>query len=177
MEHRKNYTCESPEPSTIPVGDTLIYSMGNRSIDEIEIGLARMSEQRSCEVVVDWLNLTALLVSRVKTIRRNLEQIAVEWIEIHGPIDMGEIRYIVGHPKSVTCMDVVQCTHAVLDACGGELDALCSYLCSDPYKYGAVHRLIGNELFAQLFREERHPKLVEGKPQPQLIRVDQRFVR
>lgn len=162
-----------PEANGSP-GDLIISA---QSIDQIESTVCQLSNRSDTEQIIVGLNLTALLVSRVKTIRRNLEQIAVEWIEIHGPIDMGDIRYIVGHPKVVSCTAVVRCTHMVLESCGGDVDALTECFSSVPYKYGSVRRLIGDEQFGQVYREERRPKLVEGKVQPQLLRIDQRFVK
>jgi hypothetical protein len=54
---------------------------------------------------------------------------------------------------------------------------MCAYLRSDPYKYGSVQQLMGDERFAMLFRVEHKPKLVEGKPQKPLVRIDRRYVR
>jgi len=151
--------------------------MSQKSVDEIELALMQVSEQCTVEVLIGWLNLTELLLSRAKLMRQSLEHTAIGWIVQHGPIDIGDIRYITGQQKVVTCTDVVECTHMVLKACGGDVEALGAYLCSRPYKYGSVCKLIGDIQFRQVFREEQRIRLVDGKVQPQLIHIDKRFVR
>jgi len=152
-------------------------AMPRGSIDQIESRICQLSESSDMEQIIEGLNLTSVLLSRAKLVRQMLERIAIQWIGIHGPIEIGDIRYVVGHQKVVSCTDVVRCTHTVLEACGGDVKALCDYLSSEPYTYGSVRRLIGDEQFGQVFREDRRPKLIDGKVQLQLLRIDQRFVK
>jgi hypothetical protein len=70
---------------------------------------------------------------------------------------------------------VPRCLDHVIEACGGDLRVLCSYLRSDPFKYGSVRQLLGQAVFDQVFRTEARPKLVDGQTQKQLMISDRRF--
>jgi hypothetical protein len=149
----------------------------SQSIEQIESAIDQLSHQCTVEQIVHGINVTSILLSRAKLLRQTLEQIAVRWIDSNGPIEIGDIRYTTGHHKRVLCTDILGCAQVVLEMSGGDLASLCEHLNSNPYKYGSVHRLVGNERFSELFRIEHKPKLVEDKAQKQLIRVDRRYVR
>lgn len=85
---------------------------GQMSIDELELALGAISEHHNRDGLIEWLNITELLLCRAKVLRQNAERLAIEWITANGAIDIGAIRYTVGHPKHVTCIDVIGCTHA-----------------------------------------------------------------
>jgi hypothetical protein len=128
------------------------------------------------EEIVNWLNLTEVLLQRAREIRHRMEQVAVEWIQLHGPLAVGDIRYSVGCPKTVRCLDVARCLRLVLAGCGGDVDGVAAYLRADPWKYGSVRSLLGESEFEQAFRSEWKPKLVEGRPQRQLQQTNTRFL-
>ncbi len=109
-----------------------------------------------------WLNLADVLTARAKQIRQAVERVAIEWIEVHGPLRMGEVLFTIVHQKAVKCVYPVACLERVIESCEGDLEAALSYVRSDPFKYGSVRGLLGDGLFEQLFRTEQKVKLVEG---------------
>ena len=152
-------------------------SLAGLSIAAVEERVnALASDVAEEEEVVNWLNLTEVLLQRAREIRGHMEQVAIEWIEIHGPITVGDICYSVGCPKTVRCLDVARCLRLVLAGCGGDVDGVAPYLRADPWKYGSVRSLLGESAFEQVFRSEWTPKLVEGRPQQQLQQTNTRFL-
>ena len=128
------------------------------------------------EEIVNGLNLTEVLLQRAREIRHRMEQVAIEWIVIHGPVTVGDVRYSVGCPKTVRCLDAARCLRLVLAGCGGDVDGVAPYLRAEPWKYGSVRSLLGESDFEQVFRSEWKPKLVEGRPQRQLQQTNTRFL-
>jgi len=132
----------------------------------------------TADEVAYWLDLSAVLVARAREVRRAVEAAALAWIEANGPLDVGGIRYTAGTATAVRCLDACRCAELVLTAVGGDVTTLVAYLRSDPWKYGSVRQLLGEEAFATVFRSEHRAKLIEGHPpQRQLVRTDRRFAR
>jgi len=168
---------DRPEGPPMEADTPVFQSVSRLTIARIENRLIGLSPEIGADDVLAWLDLTSVLLSRAKEIRRTLEQFAVAWITQNGPIEFGDTKYTVGDEKVVKCVDIPGCARRVLEACGGDLDRMCAYLASSPFKYGSVRSLIGDDAFARVFSTEYRPKLVDGRPQKQLIRTDKRFSR
>ncbi|HEX8342822.1 MAG TPA: hypothetical protein VF624_18105 [Tepidisphaeraceae bacterium] len=158
----------SPDPSKHPM-------VSNQTLAQIEQSAAILLVEEPEAELLHWLNLSAVLLASAKQIRQRVEQVAIGWIEQNGPVEVGDIRYTAGHAKIVKCLHVSRCMELVLEACRGDFDSVVLHLRSDPWKYGSVRSLLSNEAYEQLFQTESKPKLVEGKPQKQLITTDTRF--
>ncbi|HEX8341427.1 MAG TPA: hypothetical protein VF624_11010 [Tepidisphaeraceae bacterium] len=149
--------------------------LATASIGDVEDAAAFLAVDEPEVQLQHWLNLSAALLERVKVLRERVEQTAIAWIDANGPVQVGDIRYSIGVSKTVKCTDAARCLQLVLDACRGDLDALTTHLRADPFKYGSVRTLLGESLYDQVFCTETKPKLVEGKPQPTLIKTNTRF--
>ena len=94
---------------------------------------------------------------------------AVDWINANGPFQCGAIAYSVGKNKQVKCRDVLRCVQLLLDACGGDVDMLCTFLRSEPFRYGACGEFLDQAQWNSVFAVEWQEKLV-------LKQTDQRFL-
>lgn len=150
--------------------------LAGKTLGEIERAVCTLMVDEPENELALWLNLSAVVVERAKQIRARVEQYAIEWIETAGPLQVGDIRYSVGQAKTVRCTNSERCLSHVLEACGGDLEAVVSYLRTDPFKYGSLRSLLDPSLFEQLFRTETKPKLQEGQLKPQLIQTNTQFV-
>jgi hypothetical protein len=150
--------------------------LATRTIGQIEAAATILSVDEPETALHAWLDLTDVLLARARQVRQMIESLAIEWISANGPTHFGDITYTVGYPKTVRCTDAVRCLGLVLDACGGDLDAAVAYLRSDPFKYGSIRNLLGEPVYAEMFKTETKPKLVEGKPQKELVKIDTRFL-
>ncbi len=150
--------------------------LATHTVGELERGATLLCVEEPEADLHAWLNLADVLTARAKQIRQTVERVAIEWIELHGPLRMGDVLLTIGHQKAVKCVYPVACLERVIESCDGDLEAAVSYLRSDPFKYGSVRGLLGDGLFEQLFRTEQKVKLVEGKPRKELLRLDTRFL-
>lgn len=150
-------------------------------IDSIKDGVAKLEDPAeqcnpaSKELVASMLGE----IDRLKQITRELaykvEEIACGVITQHGDIVIGEVRYYVGPEKTTKCISKGGTLEALLDAKGGDFEAVCEMLSSDPFKYGAMRAAIGEEPFAKLFKTETKVDLKTGKPLRGLQKADGRF--
>ena len=177
---------DHPEPQEDDDGVIARASLGTESgvlatltVAEVERRVTVLAPPAmTADEVAYWLDLSAVLVARAKEVRRAVETATLAWIEANGPLDVGEVRYTAGTATTVRCLDASRCAELVLAAVGGDLGELVAYLRSDPWRYGSVRQLLGDDVFVTVFRAEQRTKLVEGRAaQRQLIRTDGRFVR
>jgi hypothetical protein len=152
-------------------------SLAEQSLSRIEANAAALTSDVAAQDILMWLDRSAWLLERVRTFRRFVEQAAIAWIDANGDLQLGPLRFTVGVQSITRCLDVRATIHALLSACGGDVDAVAQYLAANPYKYGSCRSIRSPEVYRRLFLTERRPKLINGTPQKQLIRSDDRFVR
>ena len=78
--------------------------------------------------------------------------------------------------KTTKCVDVPQAVHDIFDDCGGDLETFAGHLVAQPFKHGAVGKLMTETNFKKLFITETKLDLKTGKAKRKLAAVDQRFV-
>lgn len=109
-----------------------------------------------------------------------IEQALIECIDAQGDIALSDTeRLYVGLTKTTRSIDDQSILMAVLDAGGGNLELLTTgdggVLASQPWKHGAVRKLIGDERFSGLFTEETRKDIKTGKPVRSVKVFDSRF--
>jgi len=109
-----------------------------------------------------------------------IEQALIECIDAQGDIVLSDTeRLYVGFTKTTRSIDDQSILMAVLDAGGGNLELLTTgdggVLASQPWKHGAVRKLIGDERFGGLFTEETRKDIKTGKPVRSVKVFDSRF--
>lgn len=127
--------------------------------------------------VVDVMNAVDAYVRRAKEFKVQLEQAMIEWIKANGDIEIGTVRYYVGTEKEAKCTDQRTALDLILEASGGDLDAVASVLASGAFKPGAARALLSPVQYEAVFLTTEKSKLKEGKPDRKLIRVDSQYVR
>lgn len=131
----------------------------------------------SKDLAADMLGKVDALKQRTRELATRAEEIACGVIQLHGDIVIGDVRYYVGTEKTVKCANKAGTLESLLDATGGDFEAVCGMLSSDPFKYGAVRTAIGEERFDTLFKTETRIDLKTGKPLRGLQKFDGRFSR
>jgi hypothetical protein len=159
--------------SASTVGATAIKenerTLDTLTIAEVERDLAVLSVHAPEETLLHWLNRSDVLLARSKQVRQTVEQIAIGWINANGQIQCGPVLYSVGKVKQVKCVDPLKCMELLLEACGGSVQQGCSYLRSDPFRYGACSQVLPESQWNSVFAVDWEDKLV-------LKRTDTRFV-
>jgi hypothetical protein len=76
-----------------------------------------------------WLVLSAVLRARAKMIRQRIEQIAIKWIEAHGPLVAGDLEYRTADCAGIAaCLAVKQATCPAAMLCSARNNSLVSRL-------------------------------------------------
>ncbi len=111
-----------------------------------------------------------------RDLKAQVEAAAISHIERHGEISDGVRRYYVAPNKSTRCTDVRGTLAAILDAAGGDLDAVQDCLASDAWKPGATRKLLGAASDGY-FETKVTTSLKTGEPSPPRLQVvDSRFL-
>jgi hypothetical protein len=150
--------------------DTALHVMGQAQLAE----LAGEDEWTEGDCI-DKLNRLDAVMKQAREYREMLEDALVRWIQQHGDIVCGPVRYYAGTSKSTKCLQPMNTLEALLEATGGDVHELGKYLTPNPYRYGACRKPLGDK-WPEHFMTTERPKLVEGKPKKQLQRTDERFL-
>ncbi len=123
------------------------------------------------------LDMARYLTEWAGELRRRYEQSLIAWMQHHKrELVIGDVRFYPGVRAVWKCPDAAAAMRAVLDACGGDLDATAGYLKSDPFKHGSCRGLLDVEDFRRVFVISNLDELREGQP-VRLQRDDMRFSR
>ncbi len=123
----------------------------------------------------------AVMQRQLRAFAETLEQATIAHIDMHGDIAISDTeRLYVGTTKShKTIGDGQGVTMAVLEAGNGNLELFTSgeggLLASQPWKYGAVKKLLGDSKTAELFATEERQDIKTGKPLRSVKTFDTRF--
>jgi hypothetical protein len=141
-------------------------------LEQLEVDIEAAPER-----VAEMLNLIEAAYTRISEIRRRFKADMVAWLEANGDLTVGPIRYYAGVRTDHKPHDHRAVVAAVLEAGGGDPDAIAEVLASSAWKTGAMKKLIGDERFSSLFARVEVGQLKEGKPQKQVLQADTRFLK
>lgn len=146
------------------------------TIPSLEKQVLALGTSAPAEAVADVLNRVQVLTREIKRVKDLWEQIAIEWIQANGDLQIGDMRYYVGHPKTTKCNDIPATVEALMQATGGDFRAFCECLSAGAIKHGAAKKVLAESDFARLFSVTEQTSLEEGKPTKKLCSVNERFL-
>lgn len=137
--------------------------------------------ERLCRVRL-WLDFYK---SAIKELEAAWESRAMERVEACGKFSIGPVTYSVGREKVTRCRNVGFTIQSLLEACGGDFEALVSCLSANAIKYGAARSKFAEagrpELFEECFevteKEVLSEKGEKTRAPAKLQKVDERFLR
>ena len=97
----------------------------------------------SQDEVMEILNHIAFMREEVKAIYNMGQSALLEYIQANGSFEFNGNTYTAGKTKSVKCIDQGQCLEAVLEATGGDVDAIKKVLSTDAFKPTATMAVLG----------------------------------
>lgn len=115
-------------------------------------------------------------VSRLKQVARELdarlETATLAWIDANGPVRTGQDGpfYVAATKKQTKCRDQKAVLSALLEATGGDLDAVSEVLSSGCWKHGAAAKRLPPEVYADLF------EVIETPEVKTVTRIDPKFL-
>jgi hypothetical protein len=135
-------------------------------LNEIEVqkAIIAIDDEATLEELITARNLAYEYERKAREYRADFDQVFCQWLEVNGRQTIGETDYWAGFTKKTTCTDKPGTVNAILEHRLGDILAICDYLQSQPFRYGAVRELIGDEAFDNLFRTENKTDLKTGKP-------------
>ncbi len=176
MEHKKSNGTQPrqdyPDPCEIDRPKLV-----DRTLADVIGQLRVITEDSDGDAVLAVIQTVKRLKQLVVELHGEMEERAVAYLQQHGDLVCGDVRYYAGFRSSIVCRDVRQAVEAVLEAVSGDLDAFALTLASQPLKTGGCRGVLDQADFDRLFEKRVKKELKEGKPQKRLIEVNERFVR
>lgn len=124
------------------------------------------------------MNFAARLRELTKELSAQVEAGVIAWIKRNGPIIDGTVKHYVGVAKTTKCVSVRDTLEAVLEASGGDYDAVVACLASSAWKHGACAKLLPADRYGKLFVTDAADELKEGVAKPEkLQKIDERFIK
>lgn len=144
-----------------------------------EHNVLSISTETPAEVLLTMLDLAETYAARLKEIRKALEDAAIEWVKANGPVHISpEQFYYVGREKKAPkCVSVRNTLEAILNACGGDVDAVVEHLSANALKYGECKQTLGPDEYPKHFVVEEVDKLKASPELEKLLKCDRRFMR
>lgn len=140
----------------------------NNLVGKVHEALATLVERLEAGTGSEADVLTALnLHQRLKEVTKGLgylvDDAAVQYINKHGDITCGNIRYYVGTTTYTKCKDVKGTLEMLMAVSGGDFGAMAECLASDAWKAGQSRVVLGDK-FDTCFSTEKRMELKDGKP-------------
>lgn len=125
--------------------------------------------------VLQRLQAADRLAQLIRAYRSDLSDAIVSWIDTHGDLECGPIRYYTGSRKTTKCIDVGTVVEQVLT--DYSVEELIRAMTSQPFKHSNVERLLSRELYGQCYETTYERVMREGVAKKTLKRLDTRFVQ
>lgn len=113
----------------------------------------------------------------VTAIKKLAGQAKIAFLDRHGEVVCGEVRYYNGVERKTRCVDQAAVAEAILNATGGDLGKLNDCLASGAFKPGATSQVLDEATYSRLFKTEEVPDMKTGKPRRVTHAVNQNFLR
>lgn len=112
--------------------------------------------------VLQAINVRDAMKSRVKEVSELFDAALLPYIQQHGDLDTGTIRYYVGIEKKRKLKDLAATVDAILETGGAKALTMC--LGSDPLKVTGVRATLGEDEAEKHYDITEVPDLKTGKP-------------
>ena len=118
------------------------------------------------------------LKDRMKFIGEEMDRKKLEMVERHkGDLQVGDMRYYVGATKKHVNLNKEDTYYRVMDLFGGDIMQVLDVMTSQPWKYGAIKTMLGEDVANELFETTTVKDVKTGKPKRTVKVVDTNFVK
>lgn len=139
--------------------------------------LASISIDSPAEQVADVWNRWQSIKRQIAAADEGVKASIIEWCQKNGDLEVGEgNRLYVGPKKETRCLNSAAALEALIDATGGDIEAVAAVLSAQPFKNAAARGLIGPAADA-LWVTEEEPDVKTGKAKRELKQVNDNFPR
>ena len=145
------------------------------ALSQLATTIAMLDEDASREHVLEVWNRVKSLKARIADLDVMLREQVRGWIDEHGSIDIGDKQLYVATKKRTTVNDKLEAAEALLEAIGGDLTGFADALVAQPFKAGAMRKLLG-ESFGEHFTT-REVLDVAQKPVKEVRISDRQYLK
>ncbi len=145
--------------------------------DIIQSTISSITPSAGPQEIADALGMLQAIRERMRELKASFDAQMLEYVTANGPTEVGGVRYYLGTEKDTICTDVPGAMDELLKANGGDWDAMCGYLCSQPIKHGAARKILAPEVYARLFTTIEKDSIKEGKPSKKVLAVPTNLIR
>jgi hypothetical protein len=154
---------------------TEVIEAGSAAVDALHL-----KTNAPVDIVLELLDRMEVIQQRAKQAKEVIEQAVVEWIEVNGEIEMGDIRWYVGEYKTTKCTNVAEFLAIIQTVLEDQPDDIAAIMTSQPFKHGATRSLLEklnlSGVYDEHFVTESRPNLKTGKPRKGLHKVNEHFL-
>ncbi len=148
------------------------------SLNELEEGEGTAADRQ--QELLELRDEIAVAQRKLREEAARLEALLIRHIDTHGDIEVGGgQRLYVGNTRVTKSLNDQQVFLMVMDASGGDLGTITSgesgVLVSQPWKSGAVRKLIGDDLFNSVFSVETVKDLKTGSAKRSVKTFDEAY--
>lgn len=140
-------------------------------IASLEKSIISLSAESSIEEYAQASNDLGWLIATAKELKEKFDAQLLEAVKVRGKIVIGENEYWAGHDKKTKCRNVAKAVDALLTACGGDFEKLCTVLSSNAIKYGEAKLYLGDKW------DDHFEVIVEDALEKKLCKLNPKFLR
>ncbi len=148
---------------------TQLQPQSGNVLDRIESSIPD-AEDATADQLLELLDKLDFVAERMAQIEARLMPAVIKFLEAGGKLERGTVFYTINKQKETKCRNAAESLQQILELLGTEEAANC--LASQPWKHGAVKKLIAKDDFERLF-ETKEKKSVELK----VHKVDRAFLK
>lgn len=142
----------------------------------IKAEVVAVDQDAPAEQVAETLLHLETFERAVKDVRRKFDEAFEAWLGEHGSLTVGEIRYYIGKKSTTKVVDKAAAFAALVQATGGDAEAIAEILTASPFKVAAAREALG-DLFDQHFQTIVETDVATGKPVREVKALNPKFAR
>lgn len=150
---------------------TDIINQTRAAIDRVLDGTA------DADAVLVCLDFIAKLKELTRELAEKSEAAIVPWLQQHGDLERGPVRYYAGATKTNKVKDNDAMLRALLTATGGDVEAIGRCLASGAWKVSAAREILPADEYEVLVEVVESMDIKTGKPKVKVQRFDSTFVK
>lgn len=146
-------------------------------IDKVMVSIGKVqSDLATRDDCLAAMDFAARLREIAKDLSAQVEANVIKWIKANGAIIDNGVKWYVGDEKKTVCTSVKDTLEAIMQASGGDFDAVVACLSTNAWKHGAASKLLPTDVYEKLFIQKVDDDLKEGKPD-KLQKFDTKYIR
>jgi hypothetical protein len=143
--------------------------------DQIQTALARIDPASSLDLLLEAFDKLDAIRAWLKERDAEMDALALEWIRANGTLrfqrpDGTAVERRLAKKKTTKCIDIPGTIQELLETVDGDFDRFCTFLASQPIKYGAAREALNPAMYDVLFQTTEEDDV-------KVVKIDTRFLK